>query len=256
MMRPRSASSHDRARSRRSSRARRSRMSSRRPDQELAARGEVHGLDRVEAGEVVGVLDGDADACPPAARRARTRSSSGSRRRRAASAPRGSCARWLPDGAVVELGRAPAATSSLGTCISSIRILATSSWLTRAARDRLLDVLLGDEALVDERAELRGLVGARGAVLVVEGDAEDLARAPRPPRRPWAMNGAAAALVDELQHAQQVLVEHDRRREDLRGLEAGGLVPARVEPQARVEPGELGGVVGVRDVGASCARAR
>ena len=51
---------------------------------ELVARGEVHRLDRVEAGEVVGVLDRDPHrSLAPLERRAQ-RSSSGSRRRRAA----------------------------------------------------------------------------------------------------------------------------------------------------------------------------
>src|SRR4029079_14290191 len=58
----------------------------------------------------------------------------------------------------------------------------------------------------------------------------------------------AAALVDELEHAEQVLLEEDGARQPLACREARGRVRARVELEARVEARQLGGIVGVLDV--------
>jgi len=55
-------------------------------------------------------------------------------------------------------------------------------------------------------------------------------------------------LVDELQHAQQVLLEHDGNGQDRLGAEPRLLVPALVEAQVRVELGQLGRVVRILDI--------
>ena len=200
---------------------------------EVAARRQVHGLDRVEAREVVGVLDRDLDGAVAALER-RAHVLLQEVRRDALLQVLGNLAAALPGGAAVEL---PERLQHL--VLRDVHLLDQDlrdvELVDAGRRDRLLDVLLGDEPLVDERPELGGLVGAGGAVLVVEGDAEDLAELLRG-LDVLLREGAAAALVDELQHAQQVLVEQDRGREHLRRLEAGGLVPALVEAQAGVEP--------------------
>ena len=213
---------------------------------ELVAGGEVHRLDRVEAGEVVGVLHRDAHrALAPLERGAQVLLQEvGGDALLDVRGHRG--AGGLPVPAAEEL-----AERLQDLLLRDAHLLDQDlrdvQLVDAGGGDRLLDVLLRDEALVDQRAELGRLVGARGAVLVVEGDAQDLRELLRRLHVPGG-EGAAAPLVDQLEDAQQVLVEEDRRREDLGRAEAGVLVPARVEAQARVERRELGRVVGVLDV--------
>ena len=121
--------------------------------------------------------------------------------------------------------------------------------------DRVLQVLLGDEPLVHEQPVLRRLVAARGAVLVVERDAEDLGEL-LGRLLVFGRERPAIALVDELQDAQQVLLEQDGCGQDLAGAEVTRLVPAGVELQVRMKAGELGGIVRVLDVRGLAAQGR
>jgi hypothetical protein len=104
--------------------------------------------------------------------------------------------------------------------------------------DGVLYVLLRDQALVHEVAVLRRLVAARRAVLVVEGDAEDLGQL-LAGLLVLGGEGAAAALVDELEDAQQVLLEEDGGGQDLLRAEARGLVPARIELEVWMKTDQL-----------------
>ena len=56
------------------------------------------------------------------------------------------------------------------------------------------------------------------------------------------------ALVDQLDHPQQVFLEQDGHCEYRLGPESGLLVPALIEAQIGVELRQLGGVVGIFDV--------
>ena len=216
------------------------------PHEELVAGRKVHGLDRVESGEVVGVLDRDAD------RRALApeRSANVLLQEVGGDAPlegRGHQATvGLPEAAAVELGHGR--EDLLARDVQLLLEHLGHVDLVDARRgDDLLHVLFGDEALVHEATKLRRLVRAGRAMLVVERDPEDL----RQLLRRLLVRGrerAAAPLVDELENAEKVFVEHDRSREHLLCAEAGGLVPAGVKAQVGVEAGELGGVVGIFDV--------
>ena len=89
--------------------------------------------------------------------------------------------------------------------------------------------------------------GQRGAVQVGDGggqQAADLVGG----SNVGGGEGMAVAAVDDLEQAQQVLVVDDRQGQHRAGAETAGLVPARVEAQARVDTPELGGVVDVGDV--------
>src|SRR5207248_4488071 len=100
------------------------------------------------------------------------------------------------------------------------------------AADGRLDVFLGDDAFVDQDAELRRLRLPRGAMLVVEGnskDAGDLFGGILVERR----ENRSVAFVDELQDAEEVLFENDGNRQDRLRSKSALLVPALIEAQIR-----------------------
>ena len=194
------------------------------PHHELVAGREVHRLDRVEAGEVVGVLHRDAHrALAPLERGAQVLLQEvGGDALLDLRGHRG--AGRLPVPAAEELAQRP------------------QDLLLRDAR--LLDQDLRDVQLVDARGldppsggpSRRGgpcprarrtstACSARRTVLVVEGDAEDLRELLR---RLLVARGesGAAPLVDELENAQQVLVEHDAASRGPASVGSRSLVPA------------------------------
>jgi hypothetical protein len=214
--------------------------------QELVARREVHRLDGVEAGEVVGVLDRHANgrALPSEGGADVLLEEVGGDATLEVLGHEGAVGH--PEAAVEELGHG-GEDLLRGDAELLLEHLRDVDLVDPGRGDDLLHVLLGDEPLVHEAAELRGLVGPGRAVLVVERDPEDLRELLRR-LLVGAREAAPAPLVDELEDAQEVLVEEDGGREHLGGAEARGLVPARVEAEARVEAGERGRVVGVLDV--------
>jgi hypothetical protein len=218
------------------------------------SRSQVHGLDGVELGEVVGVLDGHGERAlfllegrahvllqefrgQPLLDVGRDRAPGQVRERR------------------VEELREGAADLLLGDLVVLDQDLGDVELVDARIADRVLQVLLGDEPLVHEQAVLRRLVAAGGAMLVVESDAQDLGEL-LGRLLVLGREGPAAALVDELQDAQQVLLEQDRRGQDLAGAEVARLVPARVELEVRMKAGELAGIVGVLDVRGLAAQGR
>ncbi len=202
---------------------------------ELVAGGEVHRLDRVEAGEVVGILHRHPHrALPPLERRADVLLQEvggdallqvlGDRRRR-----------WAPRTRSCRTGPSARRTSSFGTRISSIRIFATSSWLTRAAEIAFSTSFSETRPLSTRAPNLDGLLRAGGAVLVVERDAEDLGELLRRLLRRGRRRRSPPRLLTSWRTPRRYLSKRIGDREDLGRAEAGRLVPARVEPQARVE---------------------
>ena len=185
---------------------------------ELAAGGQVHGLDRVLAHEVVGVLHRHQQrALLLLHRRAHVllQELGGEAALQVVGdgAPRG-----VEGLAGVEL-RQGAADLLLRDLEVLLDDLGHVELVHPRVGDRLLHVLLGEQALVHQGPELAGLVGAGGAVLVVEGDAQDLGQLLR---RLLVLGGEgpAAPLVDELHDPQEVLVEDDGAAQHLGGAEA------------------------------------
>jgi len=129
-----------------------------------------------------------------------------------------------------------------------------STLLTRAVRYGGLQILLGHDALVDESAVFGRLRLPRGAVLVVKRDSQDAADLLRSilvlrrEHRPM-------AFVDQLQHAEEVLLEEDRDGEDGLRAEARLFVPALIEAKIRVQLQQLVRVVRVADVDPSSGSA-
>ena len=214
---------------------------------EVVARREVHGSDAVEAREVVRIVDGDDEqARPPLDGRA------------AVLLPHvGGHAvavllRNLLDpvvgeeaGAVERGQRFPQLV--FGDVVVLDEDLLDGGVVDARARHGRLDVFLRDDSFVDERAEARWFGLPRGAMLVVKRDPQnpsDLLGGIFVLRR----EGDAVPFVDELHHAEEVLLEEDRHGQDRFGAEAGLLVPALIEAKVGVELRQLGSVVGILDV--------